>query len=122
MTALTVKSDQESSVNTLANEIAKKRTHRTMKEKAPKHDHKANGFIENVVKRVESLTMTYAAVVSDKCKGKIGSTSLILPWIVRHSAFIISRFAIGADGQTPWERVRGRSFSSDLVEMARRST
>ena len=122
VTAVTLKCDQEPGIIALCNEVRKRRDHSTMLEKAPKHDHKANGHIENTVRRVESLTRTYVAAIGRNLGEKVGAKSLILPWLVHHSAFVLTRFAIGADGRTPWQRVRGKSFESELCESGRRSS
>ena len=49
VTAVTLKCDQECNILALVSEVRKRRVHPTMLEKAPKHDHKANGHIENTV-------------------------------------------------------------------------
>ena len=40
----------------------------------------------------------------------------VVPWLVRHSGFCLSRFLIGHDGQSPYQRIRGRPFKSEILE------
>ena len=43
----------------------------------------------------------------DKTSVNVNVKSLLAPWLVRHCAWSLTRFAIGADGQTAFKRQRG---------------
>ncbi|CAK0869006.1 unnamed protein product [Prorocentrum cordatum] len=112
-----LRADQEPAIQALLVELRRRRVehHRTTIEKSMKHDSKANGGIEVVVRMVESLTRTYVAVIEDKYKTKVTSQSVILPWLVRHSAYIITRFVLKSDGQSAWATIRGKEFTFSLA-------
>ena len=38
----------------------------------------------------------------------IATESPLLPWLVRHCGWILSRYAVGADGRTRYSRLKGR--------------
>jgi hypothetical protein len=47
---------------------------------------------------------------------KVKPNSLIYPWAVRHSAWLLSRFLVKTDGKTPYERLRGREYKGEITE------
>ena len=53
-----------------------------------------------------------AKVLKDAIETKIGKKLkldwCILPWLIRWAAMVLSRFKVGKDGKTPYERRRGR--------------
>ena len=38
------------------------------------------------------------------------------PWIVRHAAWLLTRYLIKKDSNTPYERLRGRQYNGEIVE------
>ena len=38
------------------------------------------------------------------------------PWIVRHAAWLLTRYLIKKDGKTPYQRLRGRQYNGEIVE------
>ena len=44
----------------------------------------------------------------------------IIPWIVRWAAIRYSRHAVGRDGRTAYERLRGRSCKAIVVPMGKK--
>ena len=55
------------------------------------------------------------AVIEDKYKTKVNSQSVILPWLVRHSAYVLTRFVTKTDGRGAWATMRGKEFASPLA-------
>ena len=47
---------------------------------------------------------------------RIDGHNPIIPWMVTHAAATISRFQVGEDGRTPFERIRGRTCIRAQVE------
>eukprot|EP00973_Karenia_brevis_P045624 6318867-Karenia_brevis.AAC.1 len=48
-------------------------------------------------------------------KMKVSDKHLILPWISRHAAYLMSRLKIGTDGETAYGRRTGRIWSKPLI-------
>ena len=42
-----------------------------------------------------------------------------MTWIVEHAADIINRFAVGPDGKTAYERIKGKKYRGEVVEFGR---
>lgn len=47
---------------------------------------------------------------------KLKVSSVSYPWLVRHSAWQLTRFLVKADGKTPYERLKGREYKGEVVE------
>ena len=45
---------------------------------------------------------------------------MCMPWLTMHACFCHNRFAIGADGKTPFSRSRGKYFDKSMVEFGER--
>ena len=114
---MTLKADNEPAIQALADGVRTKRGERTMVEKSPKYSHQSNGVAENAVRRVESLTRTYVYVLQRKLSYKVDSKSIILPWLVRHAAYVLSRYIKREDGRSAWARLRGKECDSPLAQI-----
>ena len=112
---VTLKADNEPAIQALADGI--KRGERTMVEKSPKYSHQSNGVAENAVRRIESLIRTYVYVLQKKLSYKVDSKSIILPWLVRHAAYVLSRYIKRDDGRSAWARLRGKECDSPLAQI-----
>ena len=86
-------------------------------EKSPKYSHQSNGAVENAVRRIESLTRTYVCVLQWKLRYKVDSKSIVLPWLVRHAAYVLSRFVKRDDGRSAWARLKGKECDSPLAQV-----
>ena len=59
--------------------------------------------------------MIFKDVIEKKTAMKIDGSMAITPWIIRWAAMNISRFQVGTDGMTPYERRRGRKCRVPIV-------
>ena len=46
---------------------------------------------------------------------EITTQSPLLPWLVRHCGWILSRYAVRADGRTGYSRLKGREYTSGIA-------
>ena len=58
------------------------------------------------MRRIESLTRTYVCVLQEKLGCKVDSKSVVLPWLVRHAAYVLSNAMIVAVRGTERQGVR----------------
>ena len=85
--------------------------------KSPKYSHQSHGAVENTVRRIESPTRTYVCVLQEKLGYEVDSKSIVLPWLVRHAAYVLSRFMKRDDGRSAWARLRGKECDSPLAQV-----
>eukprot|EP00974_Lingulodinium_polyedra_P087907 8524233-Lingulodinium_polyedra.AAC.1 len=78
-----------------------------MVELSPKGSHQSNGAAESQVRRLEDLVRALVHAVERRLGVRIMPTSIILPWLVRHAAFLLTRYQLKEDGRSAWARLRG---------------
>ena len=114
VTEVTMKADVEPSTQALPSEERRRRSHKTLVEVPPKQSHQPNELVENAVRRLESLIRTYEAELEATLSKRIGASALILPGLVRHGGFVLTRFTVEADGRSSCARLRGREYTIAL--------
>ena len=103
------KTDQEASIVQLQKEIAKQRGHAgTGTENSRVGDSNSNGRIERTIREVKGLVRTTRSSIEQSTKENISLADPIVPWIVRHAAYVLTRCRIGKDGKTAMQRMKGR--------------
>ena len=40
-------------------------------------------------------------------------------WLIRHAAFIITRYQVGHDGHTAWRRLTGKAWNGTVAEFGK---
>ena len=99
--------DQEQSVKRIAELLQeRRRPRRTIVEYSPKGSHQSNGVVDNAHFHLEGLLRTMRSDLMEKTGVNVNVKSLLAPWLVRHCAWSLTRFALGADGQTASKRKR----------------
>ncbi len=81
-----------------------------------KDDHFTNGVIESVVRCVEGLMRTLKFIGKSSLGVRIGAVSPLLPEIVRHAGFLITRFKLRTSRRTPFEELRKTKFWSPILQ------
>ena len=83
-------------------------------------DSRANGCCEVAVRETKGQVKAMKSALEEKLDIKIGERHPILAWIGRHANFMLSRFRVGPDGRTPYERSRGRRWLRPSVVFGER--
>ena len=78
-------------------------------EESPVAESQSNGSAEEACRSVKGMTRTLRFSLEALHGIQIGPAHPILPWMVQHGAFLISRGQMGSDGKTAYDRRRGRS-------------
>ena len=111
-----IKCDQEQSMKRIAELLQeRRRPRRTIVEYSPKGSHQSNGVVENAHYHLEGLVRTMRSDLMEKTGVNVNVKSLLAPWLVRHCAWSLTRFAIGADGQTAFKRQRGKDYVGETA-------
>ena len=108
-----VKSDNEPALTSL---IASWSTMRAMTsgsrmiiENSPVGSSKSNGIVERAIQSVQGMIRTIRSDIEGRWGVKIDATHSIWPWIAEHAGFLLTRFEVGRDGKTAYERLKGKS-------------
>ena len=105
---LILKSDGEPAITALCEALAKYHGGKVVPERPPVGEHQSNGAIEEAGKTTREYARVLKLQLEDKAKMELQPSDKIIPWLIRWSAMLISRYAVGKDGRTPYERKRGR--------------
>ena len=54
-------------------------------------------------------------VIEEKAKTKLSATEGNTTWMIRHAAFLQTRFSVGNDGKTPFRRRHHKDYTSQLL-------
>ena len=115
---IVIKSDQETSANDIAREIAKCRAsvYGTGLENSAIGDSDSNGTIERAIQDVEGQTRTLRSALEERIAVKVRLSSSVVPWMVRHAACLITRCRVRPSGRTSFQLMKGRRSNAKLVE------
>ena len=112
---LILKTDGEPAVMALRDQLARAHGGMTMVETSAKEEHQSNGIAEESVRTVRGLVLTLKSQLEQKTGKTIVSEQCITQWMMRWSAMLLSRYQVGRDGKTGYERRRGRSCGIPTV-------
>ena len=110
-----LKSDQEPSIVQLQTAIQQQRDTPIIPVNSPVSESESNGRVENAVRRVQEKVRTLRSQVEGNIKQKIQDNAPIMAWLVRRAAELISKYTIGDDGKSPYERIRQERCVTPLV-------
>ena len=116
-TRLIIMSDQENAVKNLVDMI-RDSTHETAVINTPKGSSASAGRIERANYEVEKQIRTLRSRFEQSYWESVGLDHKMLPFLVRHCAWLITHFQVKSDGKTPRERLRGRPYQGLVAEFA----
>jgi hypothetical protein len=113
-----IKSDQETSANDIAREVAKRRasTFGTALENSAVGDSNSNGTVERAIQDVEGQCRTMRSALEERLAVPVKLDSPVVPWLIRHAAVLITRCRVRPSGRTSFELMKGRRSNGRLAE------
>ena len=117
-TRLIIMSDQENAVENLVDMIRDIRTHQTAMINTPKGSSASAGGFVRANYEVEKQFRTLKSRYEENYGESVGLDHKMLPFLVRHCAWLIMHYQVKSDGQTPYERLRGRPYQGQVAEFA----
>ena len=113
------KTDQEASIIQLQQEVARRRKDTgTALENSRVGDSDSNGRIERAMREVKGLIRTLRCWVEMKTGCPVRLDSAIVPWIVRHAGYVITRCQVQTDGKTAMQKMKGRRVNVPWIPFA----
>lgn len=116
-----IKSNQEPAIVALRTEISKAAVTELVPEYSPKKDSKSNGLAENAVKELAGMIRTLKDSVEEKANIKLKEFSTLLTWIVDYAGTLITRTKIGSDGETAYQRLKGKKPTNQIAAIGEKS-
>ena len=65
---------------------------------------KSNGMVERAIQSVRGVIRALRSAIEEKWEVKIDVTHSVRPWIAEQTEFHPTRFEVGRDGKTAYER------------------
>jgi hypothetical protein len=115
-TVVLLKGDQEPALMKIMEMVKAKRNRETLLEYSPKGTHASNVDIENAHFHLQGQVRAMSAALRARASTALDAKSMLVPWMVRHGAWLLIRFAVGPDGATAYERMRGKPYRGDMAE------
>ena len=84
-------------------------------EEPAKGESQSNGVVEEAGKTVREFTRVYKEQIEEKTGIELASDSPIILWVIRWAAMARSRFKVGEDGKTAYERRKMRKCRLEVV-------
>ena len=110
-----LQSDQEEYLMALLRATAKATGNMTVRF-APAYSSQSSGSIERFHRTLAGHIRTLRTQVQQNYNTRLPTTHPIMAWAVRHSAYLINRFLIRADGYTSYHKRWGRTHNAALCE------
>ena len=73
--------------------------------------------MERAIQTVQGQLRTMRLALQSRYKSPIRSDHPIMPWLIKHAAFLLDISKVGDDGRTAYERRRGKRFKKVVPEL-----
>ena len=93
----------------------KARRAETLVERTAVESHQPIGAVERMNREVAGLLQTLKTALEARIGRKVADHGLI-SWMIRHPAWLITRFRVRATGHTAYELIRQRRYDGAIVE------
>ncbi len=84
-------------------------------EQSPAYDSQANGGVEVGVMLIRGLFRTLRLGLEASIGKRIPVDHAIMPWLIEHTALLLSVRSMLPSGLTPWATIRGRPFGQKII-------
>ena len=112
---IVVKTDTEPAIVDLRNSLAASRGGTpTAFDDSRVGDSNSNARIERLIRDVKGLIRTLRSDLQEKIGGPVNLESTVVPWIVRHAGYILTRCRVHPCGRTAMERIKGQKTHRPL--------
>ena len=101
----------------MQSEIATARRDRTVPRNSPPYNPQSNGGDEKAAQDTTDMTRRFLLGLEARLRCKIPLQSDIVPWMIRHAVFILTRYRIGHNGHTAYRRLIRRNWKGTVAEV-----
>ena len=112
---MVLQTDKETGPIDVAKHVAAERKATTIIRQTPKKSSQTNAYVERANQSIEATVRTMKEVSEDKAQTRLSATDSITSWMIRHAAFLQTRFSVGKDGNTPFKRRHHKEYTSQLL-------
>ena len=107
-------SDQELVLVQMLKTAQSKRVERTSVRHGPRTSHQSQSKIENVNQVINGVCWSMWLSLENLLRDTLSNDSILLAWLIRHTARSLTKFQVKNDGRTAFLRVAGKAYTSQL--------
>ena len=111
-----LKCDGEAALKTIQEAVRSRRNGKTVLENSPVGDSRSNGAAERAVQAVAEQVRVIRRGLEVRLGLKLSCKHPVTCWLVEHCADLISKYQVGDDGKTAYERWKGKRFTLEELE------
>ena len=115
-----LKCDGEAGIKAVREALGRYHGGEVVPEEPAKGESQSNGTVEEAGKTVREYVRVYKEQIEMKTGAKLSSDSTIVLWAIRWAAMALSRFQVGTDGKTAYERRKQRRCRLEVVPFGER--
>ena len=116
-----LRGDQEAALEHLLHEVAKARGNlETIVEHSPVRDSSSSGVAEKGVQSLEGMVRAHLLELDEKIGEKLPLSQPWFSWMIEFCADVFNKHQVGKDGNTAWERIKGRKCHESAIEFGRK--
>ena len=110
-----IKTDKEPAMINIQTAMQELHPDRIIPSNSPVGESESNGRVENAIRRVQEKIRALRHHVEANIKCQTFEGAFVMAWMVRWSAELISKYVVGDDGRTPYERLRKEDCVTPFV-------
>jgi len=111
-----IKTDNEPALIDLRNAVMETTPGAMIPNKPPKGESQSNGAVENGVKLIKGMIRVYKLALNRRLDGNIPTHHPVMAWLVEHAGEMLSKYMVGKDGKTGYERLFGKTVKEEIIE------
>ena len=100
--------------------IAEARKEATVQRNSPAYNPQSNGGAAKAAQDVTDLMRRMLLGLEAKLRGRFDLSLPWVRWLIRHAAFVLTRYQVGHGGQSPW-RLTGKDWKVMCSTLVRKS-
>ena len=101
----------------LQHEVQRLRDATTIPVNSPVGESECNGRVENTIRRVQDKARTLKSHMEAETGLEVYELPDLMSWIVRWSGELITRYHVGKDKRTAYERIRGKPCNRPMCQI-----
>ena len=111
-----IQNDQEPAIVAVIEALTQRRKAQTLIQQSPVGSSASNGSIESAISEIDAAIRVNRIALEQRMLIKIPIDHPVLPWLVKHTGFVLQRCLIGHDGMSSYQRIHHKPYTSELVE------
>ena len=106
--------DGEPETKSLVRAIANAPVHRTLPRHGPPNSHQSEGPVEACIQVFRGILVAHKLALEAGIGRRLLLKPLVIVWLIRHVAWLITRYNTGRDGCSPFRRIFGKPYDGSI--------